>query len=241
MKPMDITNQKYNKLLAVRFIERDKHGNAIWECLCDCGNTSFVRLGALRAGQIKQCFKCSSNEKVKYNIKNDRIKSIYSDIKRRCYDESRKAFHRYGGRGIKMCDEWLKNPASFEKWSLENEYSDDLSIDRIDNDGDYEPSNCRWVDVYVQANNRSDNNVIEYQGDSLTVSQWARKIGVDKSTIYNRINNGETLDAVLSPVDIRQQKSKSGIKGIHWISARRKWVVIVKEGGKKLQLELMQT
>lgn len=231
---MDISGQKYGRLFAISFDETDRHGNSVWKCKCECGEFSYVRLGALRAGQIKQCKKCSDMEKVKYDIETPRLKSIYMDMKRRCYDASRKNFHRYGARGIKVCQEWLESPQSFEKWSLENGYSDELTIDRIDNDGNYEPSNCRWADYFVQANNRSNNSALEYKGEILTITQWAEKLDVDVSTIYNRIRNGEDEDSIFSSVDIRQQKSKSGIKGISWNKTHAKWQVRVRVNGKRI-------
>ena len=238
---MDISNQKYNELTALRFHKTDKHGNSIWECLCDCGKTSYVRLGALRAGQIKQCKKCGDEEKVKYDIKTPRLKSIYMDMKRRCYDSTREDFHRYGGRGIEICQNWLENPQSFEKWSLENGYSEELSIDRINNDGNYEPSNCRWTNHFVQANNRSNNNVLEYKGVSLTITQWAERLGVDRTTMYNRLKNEEDVDIIFSTVDIRQQKSKSGIKGVIWNKTHKRWQVRTLENKKRISIGTYKT
>lgn len=231
---MDISGQKYNKLLALEFVKSDAYGNSIWKCRCDCGETSYVRAGALRAGQIKQCKKCADSLKIKTPIENPRIKSIYKDMLRRCYKPYRKNYERYGGRGISVCSEWLENPISFEKWALNNGYSDKLSIDRIDNDGNYEPSNCRWTDFTTQANNRSNNIVLEYEGTSLTIAQWAEKLGVDRKTIYNRIENGESPEVIFSPIDVRQQKSKSGIKGISWSSRTEKWQVRVRVNKKRV-------
>lgn len=233
---MDISDQKYGKLTAICFSERDKHGNNIWKCKCDCGESSYVRLGALRAGQIKQCMKCSAEEKVKYNIRTTRLKNIYTDMKRRCYVSKREDYHRYGGRGIQICEEWLENPELFEKWSLENGYSEELTIDRINNDGNYEPSNCRWVDFYVQANNRSNNHTLEYKGVSLTMTQWAEKLGIHRHTLLNRINSGEDEDTVFNSTDIRQQKSKSGIKGISWGSVHGTWQLRFRENGKRITI-----
>lgn len=233
---MDIGGQKYNRLTAIKFIKKDKHGGSIWECLCECGNTSYVRLGALRAGQVKQCSKCSNTDKISVPIMNKRIRNIYKGMKRRCYETNRAEYHRYGGRGISVCNEWLIYPDKFEEWSLLNGYSETLSIDRIDNNGNYEPSNCRWTDDKVQGNNRRDNRTIEHNGESLTVSQWAGKLNIDRTTIYNRIQNKESLDSVLNSMDVRTQKSKSGIKGISWSNPKEVWILRVQEDGKRLTI-----
>lgn len=222
---INIAGEKYNRLTAIEVSHKDRYSNEIWECRCDCGETSFVRKGALRAGRIKQCNKCASRDKMSNFIENNRLKSIFSDMKRRCYDARRNCYKHYGGRGIAICKEWLEDPLSFEKWSLDNGYKEYLSIDRIDNDGDYEPENCRWADDVTQANNRSNNKVLEYKGTFLTLAQWAERLGVHRDTMYYRLENIEDEDVIFSPISIRQLNSKSGINGISWINGGERWTV----------------
>ena len=98
-----------------------------------------------------------------------RILGILNGMKKRCYDKKHEKYHRYGGRGITICDEWLNNPASFVEWSMANGYADDLTIDRINNDGNYEPGNCRWTTQKVQQNNKSSCVCVTYKGETKNI------------------------------------------------------------------------
>ena len=118
---------------------------------------------------------------------------------RRCYIKEDIAYPRYGGRGIKMCDEWKNSFIAFYKWSCDNGYSDNLSIDRIDNNGNYCPENCRWADNYTQANNKRNNRVFEYKGKCLTLSEWCKILNIPYKRTYYRINSGWSFeDAIVN-------------------------------------------
>ncbi|OJX38851.1 MAG: hypothetical protein BGO78_11550 [Chloroflexi bacterium 44-23] len=109
-------------------------------------------------------------------------------MRRRCHSRSDRAYQRYGGRGINICKEWdnLENGFhNFHNWAMNNGYADNLSIDRIDNDGNYEPSNCRWVDAKTQCNNRSSNHKVDYRGETLTITQLANKIGIKPTNMWS--------------------------------------------------------
>ena len=128
-----------------------------------------------------------------FDFNNDshrRIYMIWFDMKRRCYQPQNKRYNRYGGRGIKVCAEWLNNFQAFFDWSLVNGYQDDLTIDRLDKDGDYSPKNCRWADLITQANNRSNNHYITYQGKTQTMMEWSKELHINYSTLRQRINSG---------------------------------------------------
>lgn len=116
----------------------------------------------------------------------------------RCYYPTTNGYQRYGGRGIKMCDEWINNPKSFYDWAINNGYKDGLSIDRIDVDGNYEPNNCRWVTKEVQDNNRRNNRKIIYKNETKTLSQWARKYNISITTLGDRLRAGMTIDEALN-------------------------------------------
>ncbi len=119
-------------------------------------------------------------------------------MKGRCYKPTSKRFHAYGARGIKVCDEWLSFE-NFCEWSLSNGYSDDLTIDRINNDGNYEPSNCRWTTMKTQANNRRTNHFLTYKGETHTLKEWAEITGINYNTLVGRINRlGWSIEKTLN-------------------------------------------
>ena len=124
------------------------------------------------------------------NPSNHRLYHIWFDMKRRCYQIQNKRWNKYGGRGIKVCPEWLNNFQAFFDWSMANGYADNLTIDRIDVDGDYSPENCRWADKFQQANNRSNNHYITYNGETKTMREWSRELEMSYTTLRKRINAG---------------------------------------------------
>ena len=124
------------------------------------------------------------------------------DMKRRCYNPEEKFYKDYGGRGIKVCDEWMdkkEGHSNFQKWAVENGWEEGRSIDRIDVNGNYEPSNCRWATPEEQANNRRNNNYVTINGVTKTTSEWARQIGISQNAFTGRINSGWTGEELLKP------------------------------------------
>lgn len=121
-------------------------------------------------------------------------------MKKRCYSKGQKAYPEYGGRGIKICDEWMGENGflNFREWALSNGYADNLSIDRKDVDGNYEPDNCRWAGNKVQNNNKRINYYIEFEGENLTLDQWEERTGIRQETIRRRLNNGWTIEDALT-------------------------------------------
>ena len=124
------------------------------------------------------------------------------DMKRRCYNPEEKFYKDYGGRGIKICDEWMdkkEGHSNFQKWAVENGWEEGRSIDRIDVNGNYEPNNCRWATPEEQANNRRNNNYVTINGVTKTTSEWARQIGISQNAFTGRINSGWTGEELLKP------------------------------------------
>ena len=160
-----ISGLRFGRLIAVEF-DHSKNHKCYWRCRFDCGNEIIVRRDQLTTGKTKSCG-CLCNETRHQNMKHGGQKPIYADIrechprlwriwrgmKNRCYYSKHVAFKNYGGRGIKICDEWRKSFRSFAKWALSNGYNDTLSIDRIDVDGNYSPNNCRWATAKEQSSN----------------------------------------------------------------------------------------
>lgn len=124
----------------------------------------------------------------KHNLRHSRIYSIWCDMKRRCYNKKRKNFKNYGGRGITVCNEWKNNFLSFYNWSIKNGYKDNLTIDRIDVNGNYEPSNCMWANKKAQNNNKRTNHYITYSGKTKTLKQWSEELNLNYDALRNRIN-----------------------------------------------------
>lgn len=190
----DLTGQKFGRLTVIERRGRDKWKNAIWLCECECGNTKLIAGTHLIKGRSKSCG-CLQVEKAKerattHGLSHSRIYRIWFDMKRRCNQSQNKSYDRYGGKGVKVCDEWTESFQSFYDWSMKNGYTDNLTIDRIDSNGDYSPSNCRWVDEFVQANNRSNNHYITYKGETKTMKQWSDVLGIGYYVLRSRFNKG---------------------------------------------------
>lgn len=124
----------------------------------------------------------------------------------RCDNKNNQAYEMYGARGIKVCDEWQEFGA-FRDWAFKNGYSDNLTLDRIDVNGNYEPSNCRWADAVTQMNNRRSTPHYTVDGRSLTISQWSRETGIPRSTILNRLKRGMSFEAAIEKGEYKCQNS----------------------------------
>lgn len=196
-KTVDLTGQRFNYLTVIgRAQESAKDGNARWLCKCDCGNMCVVRTDHLKSGNNKSCG-CKGHRMVpgcqkKEEPINKRIVRIWAGMHTRCYNKNVNFYKNYGGRGIKMCDEWIGENGCrhFYEWAMKNGYADNLTIDRIDNNGNYEPSNCRWATVEEQSKNKRNSIKLLYKGKEVTIKELRRIFGVSKMPIYQAYKNG---------------------------------------------------
>lgn len=193
-KFIDLLGQKFGRLTVIERMPNNKRKQAVWKCLCDCGNEVIVEAGHLRSGHSQSCGCYGRQRSAEYHtthgMKGTKLFSVYGTMKGRCYNPSDPKYKRYGARGITICDEWLNNPKSFFEWALKNGYQEGLSIDRIGNDGNYCPENCRWVDSFTQANNKSNNIIVEHNGVAMTPRGWATFLGINYSAIKSRVYRG---------------------------------------------------
>ena len=183
---IELTGKRFGKLVVIGRAGRDKHYNTRWLCRCDCGNETVVLGGNLTRGASMSCG-CTRGGKPTHGHCGERIYTNWKQMKKRCSNPNDKYFKDYGGRGINVCKEW-DDFDQFYKWAMEHGYSDELTIDRIDNDGDYCPDNCRWATQKEQARNKRNNHLLTYNGETLTMVDWAEIVGIPYNTLERRIN-----------------------------------------------------
>ena len=203
----DITGQRFGRLVVTGIYKRATHGKPItWNCICDCGKEYQVLGTRLRKGTTQSCGCLQrelSAERAKARMKTHgktrtRLYSIWASMKNRCYCENNTHFNYYGGRGIKICEEWLTEFMSFYNWAINNGYQDELTLDRINVDGDYSPDNCRWITMKQQGNNRRNNHLLNYGGRVWTLTELAEDKGIQKSLLYERLRRGWDLERALT-------------------------------------------
>ena len=193
-KFIDLTGQKFGRLTVISRAENNKHKQAMWRCRCECSNEKNIRSSALISGHTESCG-CLTRQALKaattkHGLAKTRLYHIWKDMKKRCYNPNCKAYKNYGGRGIKICDEWLGKEngfMNFYNWSMANGYNDTLSIDRKDNDKGYSPDNCRWVSMQAQIDNRRCSKTFTYEGiEYKSLAEASRQLGISKPTLYKR-------------------------------------------------------
>lgn len=177
-KTIDISGRKFGRLTAIQLIG-SKNKKSMWLCKCDCGNILEVTGVHLRNGNTKSCG-CLTK---KHGMFGTRIYNLWHTMKERCYVPTQTSYKIYGGRGIKVCDEW-QDFIPFMEWAYANGYDENAprgqcTLDRIDPNGDYCPENCRWVSMSAQSNNKTNNVYLEYQGIIDTLSNHARRMGIN--------------------------------------------------------------
>ena len=199
---MDLTNKKYGKLLVLKKSKSKYKNNITWDCLCDCGNKIVVTTANLNSHRVCSCG-CLKIEKLvqrstKHNQRHTHLYEVWKSMKQRCYNPKLKVYKNWGARGIKICEDWLNDFQSFYDWSMTNGYKDELTIDRIDVNGNYEPSNCRWVDRKTQAANTRLAKLITINGESKCIAEWCRIYNVNRATYNSRVRRGLSAEEALT-------------------------------------------
>ncbi len=214
MKMIEMSGERFGLLTVCdRANKSDSSGNVYWNCVCECGKEIVVSGCHLRSGHTKSCgcffAEAISNANRVHGQSDTRLHNIWMGMINRCELPTFKNYANYGARGISVCKAWRQDFQSFFDWSVSNGYRNDLSIDRIDNDGNYEPSNCQWVTAKVQANNTRRNVRVEIDGISRTVSEWSSVYDISQLTIAQRIRRGwDPVDAVTIPASDGRRFSK---------------------------------
>lgn len=215
----DLTGQRFGKLVVlergVGLPKFDGTTAVAWVVQCDCGSEPYqIRTTNLKGCKntpgAKGCSECKN--KCLPGMGRHPLTSIWTNMKRRCYEESAVGYKNYGGRGITVCDEWLEDRAAFAVWALANGWAEDLTLDRIDNALPYSPGNCKWSDAVEQNNNRRNNVVIEFRGEKLTATQVYRKYGTGEVPYFRFLERlryeWSPEEALTKPVKQLKRKSK---------------------------------
>ena len=210
---------RFGKLTVIREDGRSKNGCVIWLCRCDCGNEYRTTSTYLRRGYSTSCGCETKSKQIEshktHGMSDSRLFKTWINMKNRCENPNTREYHNYGGRGIKVCDEWKHNFVSFYNWSIESGYIFDAkfgecTLDRIDVDGDYCPENCRWITNKEQQNNKRNNRFLLYRGSKKTMAEWSEITGISASTIKSRIERGWSVEEALE-TPVNQRRLKVGV------------------------------
>ena len=200
---MDLKGQRFGRWLVEEHVGK-VGARHCWRCTCDCGRTGIVAANNLRTGKSQGCGrKTCKYVHLKHGLQRDRKQTpeyrIWAAIKGRCLNPADAEYHNYGGRGIKMCQRWQDDAGAFVA-DMGPRPSPKHSVDRQDNDGHYEPGNCRWATIEEQANNRRNNVRLTFNGKTQTMAQWCRELGLNDSLVESRISRGwNPTDALTVP------------------------------------------
>lgn len=204
----DRTGQKIGRLTVIELVDRKPNEDVKWLCKCDCGKYVTVSGGNLGRGIVScGCRKKEVLNKNKFRPTHGksrtRLYGVWGSMVDRCTNPNANEYERYGGRGIKVCDEWRNDYETFEAWALENGYDEKSdrahsTLDRIDVNGNYEPGNCRFTSMKMQNRNRSSNVMITYRGETHCISEWAEIAGLQYGTFLKRLKAGWSMEQAMN-------------------------------------------
>lgn len=200
----NLIGNRYGRLTVESLMPHNIGEHTFWKCKCDCGNERIVDVVNLYNGKAVQCTEC--NKPFSYRKNYPRLYRIWSGMKDRCLNLRNGRYSEYGGRGITVCDEWKDSAEAFIEWALANGYDDDLTLDRIDVNGNYEPSNCRWATLKQQANNTRKNVFLTYKGETHTLSEWSDISGIRRSTLDHRYRHCKNIEDIFQIPENRENR-----------------------------------
>lgn len=201
-----MTGQRFGRLQVLyradNKIQACGHSTVMWRCLCDCGVIKDIDSGSIRSGHTRSCG-CLHDEAAKYSHrihgkKGTRLYRIYQGMMNRCNNPNQPAYKNYGSRGIRVCEQWIEDFMSFYNWAMTHGYSDDLTLDRIDVNVGYSPENCRWISRKEQSLNRTDNHIVEFNGEAHPITEWAQMNGLTYPAISKRLKRGWPVEYALT-------------------------------------------
>ena len=185
----DLTGQRFGRLVVLERAESAPNHKTQWLCQCDCGSQVIVRSDSLLSGRTLSCGCLHKEHVMTHGDTGTPLYNAWLAMRARCNNQDNENYEDYGGRGITVCDDWNNDYISFKEWSLNHNYAEGLSIDRIDNNDGYCPDNCRWTSMKVQANNRRNNVIYSMNGETHTLSEWCDIVNLPYKTVIARIND----------------------------------------------------
>lgn len=201
MKINDLTGQKFGLLEAIKIVGKAKDRHNKWLCKCKCGNYTIVNSNSLKCNNVLSCGcykrKRTSEVRSKHHLTNSKLHKIWTGIKQRCFNRNNKSYKFYGERNIKMCKEWNDDFCKFMEWAINNGYKDGLSIERINVNGNYEPSNCKWIPRNEQYLNTRKVQIIEYNGEKNTINYFSNKYDIAHSTFRRYLKQGMKIEEII--------------------------------------------
>ncbi|RLI83493.1 MAG: hypothetical protein DRP01_09035 [Archaeoglobales archaeon] len=196
-KFINLAEEKFGRLTAIERVANNKWNKAVWLCRCDCGNETTTLANHLRNGSTKSCGCLQQEAHITHGLTGHKLYWVWDAMKRRCKNEAHRSYKNYGNRGISVCDEWRTDFQAFYDWAMASEYEEGLTIDRINNNGNYEPDNCQFITIAENNRNQRRTRNITHDGKTMCISEWARELNVPKATLWKKLNRGWTIARVM--------------------------------------------
>jgi len=200
---LSLEGQKFGKITVLDYAY-SKNGHTFWNCKCECGKETIIMGTLLNTGKTKSCGCLIAETQTTHGLSGHPLYYVYYTMRQRCYKPNCEDYYLYGGKGVSICEEWsgINGVVEFYNWAINSGYKKGLEIDRIDNDGNYEPDNCRWVNDIEQANNTRKNIMITLNNETKTFMEWCRYYDKNHEAVYGRLNNGwDILEAFTTDTD----------------------------------------